>query len=300
MIDIQTRGLTDLMCCWRQRLQKAGRWILLLCLLASVPACSLKLMYNNLDRFIRWQVSDYVDLNAEQKRFLNKQVTEVLYWHRKNHLPLYSDYFITLSQQVTDEVTPESIRSMMAQFFVWGEEIESHALPVATAMLASLTDAQVAALPERLQASNLEFAEDEMEGSLAEQQARWAEEFADAMQRFTGRLDEQQKAYIARRAGSYQPERVMWAEYRQRWQQDMLLLLDERKQSTFAEDFKQLVHARESYYGETFAAINKANEQLGLETASYVLSNLSEKQNQRFSQTLREWGEDFAELASQG
>lgn len=276
-----------------------GRGLMMGLLLLSVPACSMKLMYNNLDRFIRWQVNDYVDLNPEQKRFLNEQVTEVLYWHRKNHLPQYSEYFLTLSQQVTDEISPEGIRLLMDQFMVWGEEIESRSLPVVITMLASLTDEQVAALPERLTASNEEFAEAELEGTVEDWQAQWAEDFTDVVERFTGRLDDKQKAYISRRSAAYQPERVMWAEYRARWQKDMLVLLERRQQAQFAQEFRNLVAAREDYYGPVFALVNKENEQLGVETASHVFSNLTERQTRRFSETLRQWGEDFAELSEQ-
>ncbi len=294
-IKLKTKPTTD-----NPPRMRPARWLLFSMMVFVLPACSMKLMYNNLDRFIRWQVSDYVDLNAEQKKYLNQQVTEILYWHRKNHLPLYSDYFMTLSQQVTDGVSEQNIHAMMDQFFAWGEEIEYRALPMTTQMLASLTDEQVAVLPERLAASNDEWAEEEMEGELEDLQTQWAEDFTDVLERFTGRLQPEQKQYIVRRAAAYQPERVMWAEYRARWQKDLLALLPHRQQSRFADDFRQLVEARESYYGPEFTRINKANEKLGVETASHVLSNLSERQSQRFSDTLKSWGEDFAELAAQG
>jgi len=280
---------------WRAQLL----WAMFGLLLASVPAGSVNMMYNNVDRFIRWQISDYVDLNAEQKAFLNEQISATLYWHRKNHLPLYSEYFINLSKQVEDDVTPNKIRQMMEQLFVWGEEIEQQALPVAIELMISMTDEQVAALPQRFVAGNQEFAEAELEGDLQDHQAAWAEGFADALARFTGRLSNTQKDYIERRSGAYQPERVMWVAYRERWQEDLLELLQERQSEQFADEFRLLVKNREHYYGAEFAKVSKDNEQLGIEVSAYVLSNLSEKQAQRFSQTLREWGEDFAELAEQ-
>ncbi len=264
-----------------------------------LSACSLKMMYNNADRFVRWQVNDYVELNAEQKKFLNTQIKDVLDWHRNQHLPLYSEYFLTLSQQVTDEVSPERVKDIIDQFILWGEEIELRSMPAAIGMLASLTDEQIAALPERLAEDNRKFAEDEMDKPLGDIQSQWAGDFTDALERFTGRLDRGQRDYIVKQADGYQPERVLWIEYRQRWQKDLLKLLEKRREQQFAEEFRKLVGARESYYGSEFTRVSKDNQKLGVNMAAHVLSNLTPKQSQRFSDTLREWGEDFAELAAQ-
>ncbi|MEM9621878.1 MAG: DUF6279 family lipoprotein [Pseudomonadota bacterium] len=276
-----------------------GRWLLLAAMVVLLPACSLKMMYNNADRFIRWQINDYVDLNPEQRTFLNTQISATLEWHRQNHLPLYSAYFLNLSAQVEDGLTPNKIRQLIDQFMVWGEEIEYQTMPVVIEFLTSMTDEQVAALPERLAEGNREFAEDELEGDLADHQAQWATDFTDVIARFTGRLSDDQKAYIERRATAYQPERLLWIAYRERWQEDLLVLLEAREEPGFADAFRQLVGDREKYYGPEFTRVSKENEALGIEMTAYVFSNLSERQTRRFSATLQEWGEDFAELAEQ-
>ena len=270
-------------------------------LLFCLSGCSVKFAYNNVDRLVRWQMSDYLDLNAEQKDVLQRELNSLMSWHRAEHLPQYAAFSYELADGWRDGVSEAQIAAVVEQMFVWGYEIQTRMMPGSIEILLSLTDAQVAALPVKLERSNVEIAEDEVDVPLADIQAGWAEDFEDAFERFTGRMMREQKAYISRRALAYQPERLMWAQYRRRWQADLLELLELRDSpAEFERGFRELVATRESYYGEEFMRVSEANIDLSREVASYLLSNLSEKQSMRFSESMRDLAEDFAELAAQG
>ena len=265
-----------------------------------LSGCSIKMAYNNLDRLVRWGVSDYVDLNREQKAVLNREIKQFQYWHRVNHLPEYAAYMEVLASTMTDTVSVEQMRGIFEQVTVWAEEVEEEVTPLIVKMMISLTDDQVAELPARLEASNLEIAEPELDDDLVAAQALWAEDLEDSLKQFVGRLSPSQRAYIERRSAGYQPERVLWAEYRRRFQTDLLALLSKRsEEKVFASGYRDLVAKRESYYGDELSAVFEHNEQLGLEVSAYVLSNLSEKQSERFVESLLGLGEDFADLAAQ-
>ncbi len=270
---------------------------MLLLLVGAQMACSVKFAYNNMDRYIRWQVNDYLDLDTSQRAYFSQELDALIRWHRITHLPQYAAYIDSLSVQFSDGVSEAQIAAMFAQFLLWGDEIEQRGLPIAITLMRSLTDAQVAQLPERLEQSNVELAEDEAALSLADAQAQWADDFADVMARFTGRLERDQKAYLRRRAMAYQPEMALWAEYRRRWQADLLKVLAYRDEPRFAADFRALAAARESYYGPEYTAINNANIALSRELASHLLSNLNERQARRMQKTLSELARDLAELA---
>ena len=206
-------------------LLRSGALVLLALL---VGGCSVKFAYNNADRLLRWQVSEYIDLDREQKAVLSARIDEFMTWHRRTQLPEYADQMYLWSQQLTDQVTPEQIAGIFEQMLQWGERMEDRGLPIAVEIMAGLSDDQVAELGPRLELSNAEIAEPEFGLSEEEAQQSWAREFEDAMERFTGRLDIRQRDYIQRKAAGYQPERVLWAEYRRRWQADLLSLLDQR------------------------------------------------------------------------
>ena len=276
-------------------LLRSGALVLLVLL---VGGCSVKFAYNNADRLLRWQVSEYIDLDREQKAVLSARIDEFMTWHRRTQLPEYADQMYLWSQQLTDQVTPEQIAGIFEQMLQWGERMEDRGLPIAVEIMAGLSDDQVAELGPRLELSNAQIAEPEFGLSEEEAQKSWAREFEDAMERFTGRLDIRQRDYIQRKAAGYQPERVLWAEYRRRWQADLLSLLDQRQSDQFAAAFSELSRAREDYYGEKSTRVSEENIALSREVAAYVLSNLSQRQSDRLQDSLTKLGDDFAELAA--
>lgn len=276
------------------------RILLALSILCVLSGCSIKMAYNNMDRLVRWGVSDYVDLNREQKAVLDREIKRIRYWHRVNHLSQYADFTQALAVRWSDQVTVADLQMTFDQITSWVEELQEQTAPLVIDMMISLTDEQVADLPKRLEASNVELAEPEQDVELAEAQALWAEEVTDRMRRFTGRLSDEQKNYVKRRASGYRPERVLWADYRRRFQKDLLALLQERRdRERFAEGYRALVASREAYYGAELTEIFEHNEALNMDVSAHLLSNLSEKQSARFIDELTELGDIFAELATQ-
>ena len=185
------------------------------------------------------------------------------------------------------------------QLEVWSDEIEAQFTPLIIEVMVSLDDEQIADIPKKLNAANAEFAEEEADLSLDEAQALWAEEFAESMDNLVGKLTSEQLAFLQRKRAEYQPERVLWADYRSRWQADLLALLAERDAAEFPERYRALVAAREGYYGEELTAIFDNNERLNRETGAYLMSNLTDKQTQRFVKFLSDLSETFSELAQE-
>ncbi len=281
----------------RGRLVKA---LLLGALVLVTGGCSIKLAYNNADRLVRWGVSDYVDLDRQQKAALTEGINRIHRWHRYNHLPLYADYMTELAVVLSDGVTPQDLEAINEQLFTWADEVEAQATPFVIEMMVSLSDAQISALPEKLEDSNVEIAEPETDVSLEDAQALWVEEFTDTLKRFTGRLNRSQREYITRRSSGYRPERVLWADYRRRFQKDLMTILETRTdREKFASAYRDLIERRETYYGPELTEVFEHNQQLNREVAAYVLSNLTDAQGEQFKERLLELGEDFLELSQQ-
>ena len=208
-------------------------------LLVSASGCSIKMMYNNADRFARWAANDYIQMNDAQEAYFTAEVDAIHYWHRTNELPLYADYIDSLPTTFDKEVTESDVQEMFDTFYSWWEVFEAKSLPFVTEMMLSLTDEQVARLPERLAKDNEKFAEDEFDKPLDEVQAEWQKQYSDTMSRFSGRLTKEQKAYLDAQSVRYVPQFELWAEYRQRWQGDLMDLLRTKRQDpeAFTEAF---------------------------------------------------------------
>lgn len=275
------------------------RFIGIVLLAGLVAGCGVKTAYNNLDRLVRWGVSDYVDLSRDQKQLLNQEFATFHRWHRQNHLPLYADFAQELAIQSSDGISVARMTDIVNQVEFWAEEAEAQMNQVVVEVMQTLTDEQVDELPEKLADSNEELAEPEQGLSVAEAQALWAEEYADILKNFIGRLNKEQMAYLQRRSAGYQPERVLWAAYRERWQAELINLLRDRNNAEFPVRYAALVAQRKSFYGPELTSVDRSNRQLNTETAAYVLSNLTPKQSEKFAAALTELATDFRELAAQ-
>ena len=141
----------------RSLLQRA---LLVLLLAAQLSGCGVKLMYNNLDRFARWNMSDYVDLNDEQRAYFDAEVDALLYWHRTHQLPEYADLLETLPTTFSNGADLAEILWISDRMFVWYEQLEARLVHIAVEIMLSLEEEQVAELPRRLERDNEELEEE--------------------------------------------------------------------------------------------------------------------------------------------
>lgn len=265
-----------------------------------VSGCSVQLAYNNLDRLARWSMSDYIDFDAPQRDYFDAAIDELWHWHRREHLPAYAEFLDAVGPRLVDGTSEAEMQALVNQVIGWGEEIQGRAMPSAAVLLSSLSDAQVAALADNLADSNEELAEPEAGVSLEEAQAIWRDEFEDRFSGFSGRLTGVQEAYLDQLATRYRPELVLWAEYRRRWQADLLALLRFRADVAGLErGLAELSANRERYYGPELAEIDAHNEALLREASVWLINSLTERQGERFVERLGELATDFRELAAQ-
>ncbi|MGA1372547.1 MAG: DUF6279 family lipoprotein [Pseudomonadales bacterium] len=282
----------------RRTVQKTLAFALLSLWLLS--GCAVQLAYDNVDRLSRWFVSDYIVLTDPQRRVFDQGVLDIWNWHRGAHLPRYADFLEALRTSLKDGTDTAEIESVVNTVIGWAEEIEARALPVAINLLASLSDEQVAELRRRLAADNAELAEDELGESIEMSQRRWQREMKSRMTRFVGRLTDAQVDYIAAQSVRYVPERVLWSEYRSRWQADLLQLLAERADATrFDTGFRRLAASREAYYGAELTAIWARNRALSTEVTVWLFNDLNNSQRQRMDERLRELALELRELVPQ-
>jgi hypothetical protein len=246
---------------------------------------------------VRWGVNDYVNMNEAQRVLFNEEFAQLHYWHRTEHLPLYADFFEALPTTLSDGVDLQELLALENTMMGWAKEIVEVGVPLAVGVMQTMTDEQVARLPARLEESNREIEKTELGRSVEESQTRWREEVEDIFTRFAGRLTPAQQAYLEAQSVGYIPERVLWAEYRRRWQRDLMKLLEARSEPAFGERFAELADNREAYFGTELTAIFDNNENLGRETVAWLLNHMAERQTVRMYTRFVELAGDFRELA---
>ena len=265
-----------------------------------LSGCSIKAAYNNFDRFAKWQVSDYVDFDERQEAYFDAELARLLYWHRTTELPRYVVWLESLAKATVEERTEETLPEVVKEVIAAAELVEARAMPMTIELMLSLSDGQLALLPEKLARDNEEFMEEEAELSEAEAREAWLESMEDASKRFMGRLSAQQRQYLQTQSLRYQPEQKLWVEYRARWQAELLKALANRRDvQAFVQTYERLVADRELYYGTEFASVSKSNEDLRRDVTLGLLRTANDKQRERLIDTMRDIAEDLRELAAE-
>lgn len=277
-------------------------WAGCLGLVILLSGCSVKLIYNNADRFIRWEVADFVDFDRQQRLYFDGELAHLLYWHRRTQLPMYAELFASMPQRAAQGLTTQEFADLATTAEGWGGAIETRVLPIATQILLSMSPKQVEQLPKRLEKANAEFLEDERDKTLEQDRKRWGKEVEKGYRRFIGRLTVEQREYLRGMAQQYVSERDLWVAYRGRWQQQMLSQLQswsarEVGAQEFADFMAQLSANRQSYYGE-FEEISLSNRRLAAEVSAWLLSNLTPKQQDKFTDVMEDIARDLNELAA--
>lgn len=300
----------------RHSARSLGSLLAVLIAALSLSGCSIKLAYNNADRLIRWSADDYIDFEKSQRVFLDGELKRLLYWHRTTQLPIYTGALRRLEADISaaagtaldggpgaEAVLQAQFRAFIETALEWAEAIEEKGHRTGSQMLVSLTAEQIRELPDKLAKENREFAKEEAGKPLAENQDRWAREVRKGLKRFTGRLSPLQKDFVLSQSRRYQPEFEPWVSYRERWQADLLALLDRwAARAIEAEDlvaeFRSLTDSRESYYGD-FAGIREANEALAIETMAGIFTRMTDAQAERYSERFLGIVEDLEELVAE-
>jgi hypothetical protein len=269
-------------------------------MLLALGGCGVKSLYDNVDRFILWSVDDFVEMDAAQEAFVRSRLGVFLYWHRTTQLPLYARGMERIEREIRAGLGYETLLELEAMVTGWAETVVAETVPFVAELLHSLTDAQVATLETGLTKNNEKWLKPYRGMSPEARRKRWAQDFVDAFENFSGRLDREQRAVVAAYAERWEPDDAAWLEYRERWQRDLVSLIRARRtHAEFELAFREMATGRERWYGEEYRRIFTANEALYRALTLEMLASLDEKQRQTLSQKLLAFARDFDELAAE-
>ena len=120
-------------------------FITMLMAVSLLAGCNqVGLAYRNLDVIIPWTLSDYLDMNSEQKGWLDVRLKQHLSWHCSTQLPQYLAWLDRLEDMVkTDQVTYEGLEARTREAKDAIGKISREITPSAVELLARFDDKQV-------------------------------------------------------------------------------------------------------------------------------------------------------------
>ena len=280
----------------------ARRWgcLTLLFAAALLSGCSTTRLYNNADRLLAWRADSLLGLSAEQRGAFRDDLGPVLAWHRQSQLPRWADAMERLALAVEDDaVSPAFVEKLETDLRADVAEL-TLALAPTLALLRSLDDEQVVALPGRFAEEDADLNEDYDGLALEAQRAEWARSLEDGLKDWVGRLTPAQQRAIAALSQEIRPDNADWVAYRQAWQRAFLEALERRDSPWFAAVLPVLMVHRSAFYTPAYAAQRAQNDPAYSAFFPAFLGSLTAPQRDRLSGKLRDLSEDFAALAAQG
>lgn len=172
------------------------RWASALILLwgaVTLGGCSgVRLVYDNIDTFIRWRLLQFLDVHGEQADELDERIARFLRWHRATALPKYARDVDEAARRLSDGLSRDDL--------VWGYDVSlAHAresLRFAAEQVAPLLDRltpeQIRHMEQRIAEENRKFARQHLRGSERERREQRAQRIVERMEDWVGTLSKAQ------------------------------------------------------------------------------------------------------------
>lgn len=163
-----------------------NRWLVVVAAAGALAACSAaKLGYLNADWLLVRQIDRYLDLESEQRDWLQARLEAHIGWHRRDELPRIERMLSSMSQRVEAGLTASDVEWFLDETRYRYRVLASRLLPDMVVVLHGLDDAQIDHLQRKLQED-----QDDDDGR------NNADDAVRRVERLTGRLDRSQRAQI--------------------------------------------------------------------------------------------------------
>jgi hypothetical protein len=279
-----------------------SRWLkclaVVLTLSLALGACSrVGLAYRNLDVIIPWTLSDYLDMNGEQKGWFNERLKEHLSWHCTTQLPGYLDWLDRLQVMVeTNQVTDAGLQTRTQEAKAAIAQTAREITPSAIELLQGLDDKQVAEMNDAFAKDQRKRQEDYVKPSLDQQIKQRGERMEKRLTDWLGPLSATQRLRIAAWSSALGDQNTQWIANRAHWQKQFSAAVAQRHSPEFPQRIETLLVNRESLWTPAYrqAYANTETQARGLFVD--LMAESTPEQRQRLLKKIEGVRKDFNDL----
>lgn len=271
--------------------------ILVSCLLIS--SCSLRWSYNFLDWLVAWEVGEYVTLDRQQKKQLNKSIDDFHRWHRSTQLPLYADFLQRLESQLLDEETDSAalMHSFDQASELWQDSLVEFTA-FAPTLFRELSEPQIAELIRNTEKETNKAVEKYMGREESEARRKQHKHMLKRLNKWLGQLTPKQMALLDQWSLEVTSNHKLMVQARQEWQQLFDQTLQENRQSdTFEKQVQTLLVYPNTLWSDEYRQSVEHNQQLTMELFADISHQLTEQQKHSLRKKLHGYINDFQHLA---
>ncbi|WP_236167949.1 DUF6279 family lipoprotein [Pseudomonas atacamensis] len=264
----------------------------------ALGACSrVGLAYRNLDVIIPWSLSDYVDMNGEQKDWFNDRLKEHLSWHCTTQLPDYLDWLDRLQAMVeSNQVTDAALQERTAEAKQAIAETAREITPSAIELLQGLDERQVAEMNDAFAKDLRKRQQEYVKPPLAQQIKERGERMEKRLNDWLGPLSDTQKQRVVAWTNALGDQNTQWIANRAHWQQQFSAAVAQRQSAEFPQRIETLLVNRERLWTADYRKAYANTEAQARSLFVDLMAESTPQQRERLLKKIEGVRKDFNDL----
>lgn len=264
----------------------------------ALGACSrVGLAYRNLDVIIPWTLSDYLDMNGEQKSWFNERLKEHLSWHCTTQLPGYLDWLDRMQGMVeSNQVTEAALQARTQEAKAAIAQTAKEITPSAIELLQGLDDKQVAEMNEAFAKDQRKRQDEYLKPSLDQQIKDRAQRMEKRLDDWLGPLSAPQKQRVAAWSTALGDQNTQWIANRVHWQKQFSAAVAQRQSPEFPQRIETLLVNRESLWTPAYRQAFASTEAQARSLFVDLMAESTPKQRQQLLKKIEGVRKDFNDL----
>ncbi|RRW58974.1 DUF6279 family lipoprotein [Pseudomonas moraviensis] len=264
----------------------------------ALGACSrVGLAYRNLDVIIPWSLSDYVDMNGEQKDWFNERLKEHLSWHCTTQLPGYLGWLDRLQAMVeSNQVTDAALQERTAEAKQAIAETAREITPSAIELLQGLDDKQVAEMNDAFAKDLRKRQQEYVKPPLAQQIKERGERMEKRLNDWLGPLSDTQKQRVVAWTNALGDQNTQWIANRAHWQQQFSAAVAQRQSPEFPQRIETLLVNRERLWTADYRKAYANTEAQARSLFVDLMAESTPQQRERLLKKIEGVRKDFNDL----
>ncbi|MCO7515821.1 DUF6279 family lipoprotein [Pseudomonas guariconensis] len=272
--------------------------LIVLVLALAVVACSrIDLAYRNLDVLVPWSLGDYLNMNRQQKAWLDQRLEQHLAWHCQTELPGYLDWLEQIRRMIaTDQVTDQALQQRIVEARQAIGRVAEAITPSATELLRGMSDEQVGEMRQAFRDDIRKRQARYVETPLSRQIEARAERMEKRLKPWLGELNATQRLRVLTWAQALGDQNRQWIANRAHWQQQLLLVMNQRDTPSFEPRLAQLLQRKESLWTPEYRIAFQNSEQQTRHLLVDLMKQSTPGQRQFLQERLAKVRSDFSGL----
>lgn len=264
-----------------------------------LSGCSLlRVGYEQAPSLVYWRLDRLAGFTPAQAPRVRDAIAQWFAWHRREELPRYAEALARLQQELLRDTTPPQTCRWLDELSAWRDTAWHRALPLLAPLARDLDTAQLARLARQWQRDDEALRREMLPEDPAERLQAQVQRTVQRAQRLYGRLDAEQRAWLAQALAEARLDPQAWFAERQRRQADLLDTLARLREREAG--LPQTQAALQAVYRRAVGipSSRPAQEAAVCELLAGLHNRTTAAQRHTAAQRLRGWEADLRALAT--